>query len=96
MAHYQAKMSSNHRLTIPSAVRQHFNLKTGDIVDFYVDHADRSVRMLVRNKSILDDLEELKLPPGGRPITLAEMDEAIGDYLAEKHGRLSRMRTKKL
>jgi AbrB family looped-hinge helix DNA binding protein len=91
-------MSSNGRLTIPSAVREHFDLKAGDIVDFYVDNADRSVRILVRNKSILDRLEELELPPpaDGRSATLAEMDEAIGEYLAEKHERISRMGMKKL
>ena len=90
MPHYQAKMSSKGQLTIPSAVREHFDLKTGDIVDFYVDDADRSVRLLVRNKSIFDRLEELKLLSSGRPVTRAEMDEAIGEYLAEKHERISR------
>lgn len=90
MPHYQAKMSSKGQLTIPSAVRDHFDLKAGDIVDFYVDEAGRSVQMLVRNKSIFDRLDELKLPPRDRPVTSAEMDEAIGDYLAEKHERISR------
>jgi predicted RNA-binding protein with PUA domain len=54
--------------------------------------------MLVRNKSILDRLEELKLPPppDNRPVTPAEMDEAIGEYLTEKHERISRMGMKKL
>jgi len=92
MRHYQAKMSSKGQITMPSAVREHFDLKTGDIVDFYVDDTERSVRLLVRNKSIFERLEELKLPPSphGRPVTLAEMDEAIGEYLAEKHDRISR------
>jgi bifunctional DNA-binding transcriptional regulator/antitoxin component of YhaV-PrlF toxin-antitoxin module len=77
---------------MPAAVRDHFNLKAGDIVDFYVDDAEGSVRLLVRNKSISERLEELKLPPppNGRPVTVAEMDEAIGEYLAEKHERISR------
>ena len=84
MAHYQAKMSSTGQLAIPSAGPEHFNLKTGDIVDFYVDDADRSTRILARNNSIFDGLEDLKLPRGGH------MDEAIGEYLAEKHERISR------
>jgi AbrB family looped-hinge helix DNA binding protein len=86
-------MSSKGQLSVPSAVREHFRLKAGDIVDFYLDDpAGRSVQMLVRNKSIFDRLDELNLPhpPDGRPVTLAEMDEAIGDYLAEKHERISR------
>jgi AbrB family looped-hinge helix DNA binding protein len=92
MPHYQAKMSSKGQLTIPSAVREHFDLNAGDIVDFYLDDDERSVRLLVRNKSIFDRLEELELPPTthGHPITPAEIDEAISDYLAEKHERISR------
>ena len=90
MAHYQAKMFSRDPLARPSAVREHFNLRTGDIVDFYVDDADRSVRILARNKSIFDGLEDLKLPRGGHPVAVAEMDEAISEYLAEKHERISR------
>lgn len=90
MAHYQAKMSSTGQLAIPSAGPEHFNLKTGDIVDFYVDDADRSTRILARNNSIFDGLEDLKLPRGGHPVTLGKMNEAIGEYLAEKHERISR------
>ena len=92
MPHYQAKMSSKGQLTVPSAVREHFGLKTGDIVDFYFDDSERAVRMLVRNRSIFERLEELKLPPppDGRPVTLAEMDDVIAEYLTEKHERISR------
>lgn len=92
MAHYQAKMSSKGQLTLPAAVREHFELKTGDLVDFYVEDERRSVYILVRNKSILDRLDELKLPPrpDGRPVTVEEMDEAIGEFLTEKHDRITR------
>ena len=39
MRHYQAKVSAEGQLTIPAAIREYFGLKTGDIVDFYVDDA---------------------------------------------------------
>jgi antitoxin PrlF len=90
MPHYQAKMSSKGQLTMPAAVRKYFDLKTGDIVDFYIDDVERSVRLLVRNKSIFELLEGLKLPSLGHPVTVEEMDDAIGEYLAEKHERISR------
>jgi len=90
MPHYQAKMSSKGQLTIPSAVREHFDLKAGDIVDFYIDAEDRSVRIMARNKSISGYPMGYDLPPGQRPATLAEIDEAIGEYLAEKDERISR------
>ena len=87
MPHYQAKMSSEGQLTIPSAVREHFDLKAGDIVDFYVDDADRSIRMLVRNKSIFDHLDELKLPSIGRPVTRDDIDAAIEQEVNARYGR---------
>jgi bifunctional DNA-binding transcriptional regulator/antitoxin component of YhaV-PrlF toxin-antitoxin module len=90
MPHYQAKMSSEGQLTIPPAVREHFALKAGDIVDFYIDAEDRSVRIMARNKSISDYPMGFDLPPGERPATLAEMDEAISEYLSEKDERISR------
>src|ERR1700680_2711366 len=83
-------MSSKGQLTMPSAVREPFDLKTGDIIDFYIDDSQRSVQILVRNKSVFDRLEELKLPAVGHPVTVEEMDQAIGDYLTEKHDRISR------
>ena len=88
MPHYQAKISFEGQLTIPSAVREHFDLKAGDIVDFYVDDADRSVRMLVRNKSIFDRLDELKLPSIGRPVTREDIDAAIGEEMEEQERRI--------
>ena len=53
MPHYQAKVSAEGQLTIPAAIREYFGLKTGDIVDFYVDNGERSVRLLARNRAFL-------------------------------------------
>ena len=92
MSHYQAKMSSKGQLTVPAPVREHFDLKTGDIVDFYVDETERPVRMVARNKSLVElvgMLDAYRLP-GGHAGTVAEMKEAVGEYLAEKHERISR------
>jgi antitoxin PrlF len=92
MSHYQAKMSSKGQLTVPAPVREHFDLKTGDIVDFYVDEPERPVRMVARNKSLVElagVLDAYRLP-GGHAGTIAEMKEAVGEYLAEKHERISR------
>lgn len=89
MPHYEARVSSEGQLTIPEAVREHFNLKPGDIVDFYIDAFGRSVRILARNKSISEPFG-FDLPPGERPVTFAEMDEAIAEYLSEKDERISR------
>jgi AbrB family looped-hinge helix DNA binding protein len=92
MPHYQAKLSSKGQLTVPGPVREHFGLKTGDIVDFYVEKTERAVRMVARNKSIVElagMLDAYRLP-GGHAASLQEMNEAVGDHLAEKHERISR------
>jgi len=81
-------MAPNCQLTIPLAVREHFDLKAGDIVDFYVDDADLSVRMLVRNKSIFDRLDELKLASIGRPVTQEDIDAAISEGMEEQERRI--------
>jgi AbrB family looped-hinge helix DNA binding protein len=88
MPHYQARMSSNDQLTIPSAIREHFDLKAGDIVDFYVDDADGSVRILARNKSIFDSLDSLKLPSIRRPVTREDIDAAIAEEMDEQERRI--------
>jgi antitoxin PrlF len=90
MPHYEAKMSAAGQLTIPEAVRKHFDLKPGDIVDFYVDAEDGSVRIMARNKSISDYPIGFDLPPGERPATFGELDEAVSEYLSEKDERISR------
>jgi antitoxin PrlF len=92
MPHYQAKLSSKGQLTVPAPVREHFELKTGDLVDFYVEPSERAVRMVARNKSILDLIGALDAhrPQRGRAVTIKEMDEAVGEYLADKHKRISR------
>jgi antitoxin PrlF len=92
MADYEARMSSKGQITIPAAVRDRFELQAGDIVDFYLDEDSRTVRILARNKSILDLAGRLDAfrPADGHTVTLGEMDPAIGEHLAEKHDRISR------
>ncbi len=89
MPHYQAKLSSKGQLTVPGPVREHFELKTGDIVDFYVDEANRTVRMVARNKSIVElagTLDAYRLP-GGHAASIQEMNEAWREFQQWKQRR---------
>ena len=92
MAHFESKMSSKGQLTVPAPVRRYFDLKTGDIVDFYIEEGERAVRIVARNKSIVElaGVLEAHRPASGRAVTIEEMNEAVGQYLAEKHDRSSR------
>lgn len=92
MPHYEAKMSSKGQLTVPAPVREVFGLATGDIVDFYVDEQTRSVRLRARNRPATDLLGALNpyVAPGAPPLTQADIDQAIGNHLAEEDARIMR------
>ena len=92
MPHYEAKMTSKGQITIPAPVRQFFELKAGDTVDFYLDEASRSVRMRVRNlptSALFGALNEY-VEPGAPPLTQEEVAKAIGAYLADEDERIRR------
>ena len=91
MPHYEAKMSSKGQITVPAEVREHFALKEGDRVDFYVDPRARSVRMLARNAKLAELRGIIGVARGrkGKPAQ-ADIDNAIGEHLKEKHERISR------
>jgi AbrB family looped-hinge helix DNA binding protein len=92
MPHYEAKMSSKGQLTVPAPVREFFDLKTGDVVDFYVDEKSRSARIRARNRPISELFGALDayVAPGAPPLTQEDIDNAIGDHLAEEDARIMR------
>ena len=92
MPHYEAVMSSKGQVTIPSKVRDFFDLKEGDRIDFYIDERSGDVRIIARNKKLsglVGMLSKQTAMPDTAP-SLQELDDAIGDYLGEKHDRISR------
>ena len=90
MPHYEAKVSSKGQITVPAEVREFFALKEGDRVDFYIDPRTRSVRILARNTKLADLKGLLSKPKGAsRQTTQADLDRAVGDYLTDKHERIS-------
>jgi AbrB family looped-hinge helix DNA binding protein len=65
--------------TIPKAIRDHLGLKPGDRVKFFV-HPDGSVALLPKRPvSALRGVVKGK----GRPVTVEEMEQAIGESAAE-------------
>ncbi|MCW5696295.1 MAG: AbrB/MazE/SpoVT family DNA-binding domain-containing protein [Bauldia sp.] len=88
MPHYEAKTSSKGQITVPAEVRSFLGLKEGDRVDFYIDPSTRRVQIIARNAK-LADLRGVVPPPNGRPVTQEEIDRGIGEYLSEKHERIS-------
>lgn len=86
-------MTSKGQVTVPSAVREFFGLKPGDIVDFYIGDHGR-VEIIARNKAVSELFgmlnKHVDLTQG--PLTQASIDEAIGNHLAEEDVRITQQR----
>ena len=67
-------ITSKGQATIPKAIREHLRLKPGDRVKFFV-HPDGSVVLLPRLPA--SALRGIIKSRRARPVTLAEMDEAV-------------------
>ena len=92
MAHYEAKVSSKGQLTIPAPVRDFLKLNTGEIVDFFLDQRTRAVRMRARNRPLETIFGSLNkhVAPGAEPVMLEQIEQAIGDHVAEDDARIMR------
>ncbi len=74
------KVTSKGQTTIPKEVREHFNLRPGDMLVYSID-GDRVI-LSAKNKSIMD-LKGLLRRPGQRKVSLKQMDEAIAEAAAD-------------
>ena len=79
-----SKITSKGQVTIPEDIRKALQLSTGDQIEWQVD--DRTARVRKRTGR-LEDLAGMLARAGQRPSSVEQMDEAVGDYLARKHGR---------
>ena len=66
--------------TIPKAIREHLGLKPGDRVKFFVGHPDGSVVLLPKLSA--SSLRGIIKSRRRRPVTIAEMTEAVGEGAA--------------
>jgi AbrB family looped-hinge helix DNA binding protein len=70
-----AVLSSKGQITIPVAVRNQLRLKTGDALDFICTN-DESVELVPARTPVQALKGMIQKPP--RPVSLAQMDAAIG------------------
>jgi AbrB family looped-hinge helix DNA binding protein len=71
-----ATLTSKGQITLPRQVREHLKVDTGDTVDFVI--GDDGVVQVRAGDVDVTDLRGLLKQPGRRPVTLEEMDAAIG------------------
>lgn len=74
-------MTSKGQLTIPKDVRDKLGLAPG--TRFFVTVKGREVVAMPKNRKLADLAGMLGRPPNGRSLSVEEMDEAIGDAVAE-------------
>ena len=83
-----ATVTSKGQITIPVKVRKAMGLKPGTRIDFYQNEDGRFV--LYPKTGSIKDLEGCLakfIPPGTPPITIEEIDKAIGDAVTESYLR---------
>ena len=79
-----ATVTSKGQITIPKAVRDSLNLRTGDRVEFVL-HAEKEAVLKPITKSVDSVFGRLKRP-GAPKRTVAEMNAAIARELRKRHG----------
>lgn len=82
-----AKITSKGQITLPKEVRDRHNLRPGDMVEFVELNGETVVK--ARNVRAID-LAGMLHRPGMRPVSIEEMDEAIGDAVAENYEHMMR------
>jgi AbrB family looped-hinge helix DNA binding protein len=83
-----ATLSSKGQLVIPKEVRDRMGVRPGDRVDFVMqDNGDVIIRPAVVD---VRHLKGLLYRPGRRAVTVEEMNDAIGRYLAADDARIRR------
>lgn len=81
-----AALTSKGQITIPIKVREDLGLKAGDRVSFIKGENGEYI-LKAKTGSIMDLKGIFKWT--GPPITIEEMDEAVGQYLAEDDARIT-------
>ena len=79
-------LTSKGQMTLPKSVRDDLQLRPGDKIDVVKENGQYVLRP--RNKRAVDLYGILGKPPAGRGLTVREMDDALGQALAEDDERI--------
>ena len=83
-------LTSKGQLTLPKSIRDELKLDAGAKLDFVVDK-DGTLR--VRPLRPLSSLFGLLHRPGMKPLTLADIDAAIGEHVSAEEDRVKNQST---
>ena len=82
-----ATITSKGQITLPAQHRKAWGLKPGDQIAFDPPRGKSVCIEPRRKRSIFERLDELKLPPLGRPLTQTDIESAIAEAMIEKDRR---------
>lgn len=86
MALAQSKLTSQGQVSIPAVIRKKLGIVPGSVVEWDEMGKDVVVRRVAKYTS--EDLHRAAFPEGPPPRkTLAELKDAIGDYVKERYGK---------
>jgi AbrB family looped-hinge helix DNA binding protein len=82
-----ATLTSKGQITVPAQHRKAWGLEPGDQIAFDPPGGKSVCIEPRRKRSIFERLDELKLPPLGRPLTQEDIESAITETMIEKDRR---------
>ncbi len=85
-----ATLTSKGQLTLPAEIRQALNLRSGDKLSFELTD-DMELKVVAKRRRSIFELRET-LPPLtlGRPLTQADIDDAVTEAMNEQEERVRR------
>lgn len=86
MAIYDTKLTAKGKIAVPDAIRKQLKLKPGDTVRF-IAVGDR-IQLIARNVRAADLAGIMGPPPNGVHLTIEDMNDALGEALAEDDRRI--------
>lgn len=78
-----SKLTAKGQTTIPSDVRERLDLKAGDVLDYSL----RNGEVILRKRRSALELAGILHDPNRKPLSIEEMDEAIGEAINERYGQ---------
>jgi antitoxin PrlF len=81
-------LSPKGQLTLPASLRNLWNLKAGDRLNLEFDEDGRAVMTKRVRRSILESRKDLQPLSLGRPLTQADIDEAVASEMIEQEIRI--------
>lgn len=81
-------LSSKGQLTLPASLRKLWNLKAGDRINLEFGNDGRAVLTKRVRRSILESRKDLRPLSLGRPLTQADIDEAVASEMIAQEIRI--------